>query len=264
MSFTSLELIDPKSDDYMRFGDGAGNKLFDCHWTAGSRSGSDPCTGVPHFWTLDQTYDGFYDDVSATLGIDKSWIAWGDRGKDYDCAANAEDGPMRPGGSGSAPPCRRIFRRRLNVPVKASDDDIVDSLFATWVTVGLDIYRDATVSMKEIKDIGERAKEEKKKRELILKILTFVFMALPFVGEALGPVVGSATALASIAILISEAGNAAVTIADIIKDPTSAPFAMLGLIVGATGGGKLSKTEGLQQASKARSLMKAADLAKFP
>ncbi|KAL6700983.1 hypothetical protein J3F84DRAFT_402901 [Trichoderma pleuroticola] len=309
------ELIDPKLDDYMRFGDGAGNKFFNCHWTAGSRSGSDPCTGVPHFWTLEQTFsieyelvdeDGFYDDVSATLGIDKSWIAWGDRGKDYDCAANAEDGPMRPGGSGSAPPCRRIFRRRLNVPVKASDDDIMvanpkemienswtnittlqDSLFATWATIGLDIYRDATVvgtefdaivayampvlqlaesidSMKEIKDIGERAKEEKK-RELILKILTFVFMALPFVGEALGPVVGSATALARIAILISEAGNAAVTIADIIKDPASAPFAMLGLIVGATGGGgKLSKTEGLQQASKARSLMKAADLAKFP
>ncbi|KAL6807247.1 hypothetical protein GGI42DRAFT_272224 [Trichoderma sp. SZMC 28013] len=78
------ELIDPKLDDYMRFGDGAGNKFFSCHWTAGSRSGSDPCTGVPHFWNLEQTFsieyelvdeDGFYDDVSATLGIDKSWIA---------------------------------------------------------------------------------------------------------------------------------------------------------------------------------------------
>lgn len=43
-------------------------------------------------------------------------------------------------------------------------------------------------SRKEIKDIGERAKEEKR-RELIFKILTFVFMALPFVGEAIGPLV---------------------------------------------------------------------------
>lgn len=55
------------------------------------------------------------------------------------------------------------------------------------------------------------------------------------------------------ALLVSEAGNAAVTIADIIKDPTSAPFAMLGLIVGAAGGGgKLPKTESLGEASKAR------------
>ncbi|KAK4083027.1 uncharacterized protein Triagg1_1917 [Trichoderma aggressivum f. europaeum] len=121
--------------------------------------------------------DGFFDDVSATLGIDKSWIAWEDRGKDYNCAANAEDEPMSPGGSGSAPPCRRIFQRRLNVPVKASDDDMVvanpkemienawtkittmqESLFATWVTLVESID-----SMKEIKDIGERAKEEKKR-----------------------------------------------------------------------------------------------------
>lgn len=81
----------------------------------------------------------------------------------------------------------------------------------------------------------------------------------------MGPLVGSATALARIALLVSEAGNVAVTIADIAKDPTFAPFAMLGLIVGAAGGGgKLSRTESLGEASKARRLMKAADLAKFP
>ncbi|UKZ76853.1 hypothetical protein TrVFT333_004568 [Trichoderma virens FT-333] len=309
------ELVDPKLDDYMRFGDGPGNQFFTCHWEAGSRSGTDPCTGVPHFWELEQSFsieyeltdeDGFYDDVAATLGIDKDWIAWGDRGKDYDCAAEAEDMPRRPYINGNAPVCRRIYRRRLNVPVKASDDDIVvanpkemiesawtnitmlqETLFSTLAEVAIDIFNDATVqvpeleavvafampvlqlaesidSMKDIKDIGERVMEEKK-RELIFKILTFVFMALPFVGEALGPLVGSATALARIALLVSEAGNAAVTIADIIKDPTSAPFAMLGLIVGAAGGGgKLSKTESLGEASKARGLMKAADLAKFP
>ncbi|OTA07931.1 GH18, chitinase CHI18-8 [Trichoderma parareesei] len=309
------ELVDPKLDDYMRFGDGPGNQFFTCHWEAGSRSGTDPCTGVPHFWELEESFsveyeltdeEGFYDDVAATLGIDRDWIAWGDRGKNYDCAAMAEDMPRRPYGNGNMPVCHRIFRRRLNVPVKASDDDIVvanpkemiesswtnitalqETLLATIVDVALDIFQDATVqvpefdaivafampvlqlaesidSMKDIKDIGERVMEEKK-RELIFKILTFVFMALPFVGEALGPLVGSATALARIALLVSEAGNTAVTIADIIKDPTSAPFAMLGLIVGAAGGGgKLSRTESLGEASKARGLMKAADLAKFP
>lgn len=46
------ELVDPKLDDYMRFGDGPGNQFFTCHWEAGRRSGTSPCTGVPHFWEL--------------------------------------------------------------------------------------------------------------------------------------------------------------------------------------------------------------------
>ncbi|KAL6864496.1 hypothetical protein J3F83DRAFT_715779 [Trichoderma novae-zelandiae] len=300
------ELVDPKLDDYMRFGDGPGNQFFTCHWEAGSRSGTDPCTSVPHFWELEQTFsveyeltdeEGFYDDVAASLGIDREWIAWGDRDKNYDCAAEAEDMPRRPYGNGNMPVCRRIYRRRRNVPVKASDDDIVmanpkemvenawtnitalqESLLATFAEVAFDMFQDATVQvpeldavvalampvlqlaesinrMKDIKDIGERVMQEKK-RELIFKILTIVFMALPVVGEALGPP----------PLLVSETGNAAVTIADIAKDPASAPFAMLGLIVGGGGGGggKLSRTESLGEASKARSLMKAADLAEFP
>ncbi|KAL9473494.1 hypothetical protein ACSS6W_007874 [Trichoderma asperelloides] len=177
--------------------------------------------------------------------------------------------------------------KSTKIAVGGVQGTLQESLLSTFAEVAIDIFKDATVqvpeleavvafampvlqlaesidSMKDIKDIGERVMEEKK-RELIFKILTFVFMALPFVGEAPGPLVGSATALARIALLVSEAGNAAVTIADIIKDPTSAPFAMLGLIVGAAGGGgKLSKTESLGEASKARGLMKAADLAKFP
>ncbi|KAH0496221.1 hypothetical protein TgHK011_003592 [Trichoderma gracile] len=274
------ELVDPKLDDYMRLATGLATNSLPL----------EESFSVEYELTDEE---GFYADVAATLGIDREWIAWGDRGKNYYCAAMAEDKPRRPYGNGNMPVCHRIFRHRLNVPVKASDDDIVvvnpkeiiesswtnitalqRKLLATFADLALDIFQDATIqvpefdaivafampvlqlaesidSMKDIKVIGERVMEEKK-RELIFKILTFVFMALPFVGEAL-------------AMLVSEAGNAAVTIADIFEDPTSAAFAMLGLIVGAAGGGgKLSRTESLGEASKARGLMKAADLAKFP
>lgn len=59
---------------------------------------------------------------------------------------------------------------------------------------------EAVTSMKGTKDIGGKAKEEKTKA-LILKILTIVFMVNPFVGEALGPHIGSVTAIARIALL---------------------------------------------------------------
>lgn len=121
---------------------------------------------------------------------------------------------------------------------------------------------DAINNMKDIKDNGEKAKEESK-RNLIFKILTIVFMVIPFVGEAIGPLVGSAAAVARIALLIGEGGNPALTVADIIKDPTSAPFAILGLIAGGVGAGA-GRPTALQKASMARGLMKDNDLAKFP
>lgn len=95
---------------------------------------------------------------------------------------------------------------------------------------------EAISSMKDIKDIGEKAKDDAK-RSLTLKLHTVIFMVLPFVGEALGPQVGSVAALARIALLISEAGNAAISVADIIADPNSAPFAIMGLIAGSAGAG---------------------------
>ena len=121
---------------------------------------------------------------------------------------------------------------------------------------------EAISSMKEIKDIGAKAAADAK-RNLIFKILTIIFMVLPFVGEALGPLVGSVAAIARIALLISEAGNVAITIADIVADPSSAPFAIMGLIAGTAGAGA-GRAGALEKASVARGLFKDSDLAKFP
>lgn len=164
-----------------------------------------------------------------------------------------------------------------------------DSIDATYIRVGYGVYGDGSTnlteleaisayampiyqlkasveSMKEIKDIGEKAKEEKKK-ELITTILSIVFLVLPFIGEAIGPIAASAAQIARIISLIAEAGNAALTIAEIVQDPSSAPFAILGMIVGGGvggGAGKMSKAETLGTAAGIRAGFKAEDLAKFP
>ncbi|KAE8404906.1 hypothetical protein BDV37DRAFT_293585 [Aspergillus pseudonomiae] len=306
------EQIQPRIDDFMKFGEGKGLKYFDCYWAyTGGKETKDSCFGMPHIWDISAgwsiRYDlvdkkGFFDALAAETGIDESWVTFGDITSDWICA---DPGDIRPGAVGGLP-CRKLFRKRLNYPQKGSDDDIHvgnpkklieasmgnvtalrTSLLSSYLSVGLSFYDDgpndtsatdavvaysmpvlqlaeAISSMKDIKEIGENA-EKQAKKDLIFKILTIVFMVIPFVGEALGPLIGSAASIARIALLIGEAGNGALTVAEIIEDPTSAPFAVLGLIAGVGAGpGKLSKAEALAEASKARGLLKASDLAKFP
>ncbi|KJK65771.1 hypothetical protein P875_00022155 [Aspergillus parasiticus SU-1] len=245
--------------------------------------------------------EGSFDALAAETGIDESWVTFGDETSDYTCA---DPGDIRPG-AGSLPCRKLFRKKlnypqrdsddKVHVGnpkklIEASMDTVTalrTSLLSSYLSVGLSFYDDgpndtsatdavvaysmpglqlaeAINSMKDIKDIGEKAKEQAKK-DLIFKILTIVFMVIPFVGEALGPLIGSAASVARIALLIGEAGNGALTVAEIIEDPSSAPFAVLGLIAGVGGGsGKLSKAEALAEASKARSLLKGSDLAKFP
>jgi chitinase len=125
------------------------------------------------------------------------------------------------------------------------------------------MLQEAVASMKSIKDIGQKAHGEMKKH-LILMILNIVLMVLPFAGEALGAIFGGAAAVARIALIISEAGNTALTVEDIISDPQSAPFAILGLLAG-LGGRAAGKADRdlLSEAATARRSLKEGDLAKF-
>lgn len=311
--------IDPKLDNFTDFVKGEGNPFFKCTWKAGKRTGSGPCTDIPHYWDEEATFevdyelvdeDGFHAAVSDKLGIDKDWIAFGNRDKDYECRTTVNEATQRRpgmGNTGAPPPCSRYYMKRHNVPIKADDSKInipspkemitsilpnitvlKDTMVTTSALVSLGIYDDtpngdnvmdaivgyslpvlqlaeSVDSMKTVKDIGEKAHDEAR-RTLILSIISYILMALPFVGEAIGPVVGSATALARIALLVSQAGTVAVTIADIIKDPTSAPFEILGLILssGFSGGGaRLTRQDALGKSAKARLLMKEDDLQKF-
>ncbi|RHZ55467.1 hypothetical protein CDV55_101207 [Aspergillus turcosus] len=245
---------------------------------------------------------GFFDALAAETGIDESWVTFGDDTSHYTCADAGVD--IRPGAA-NLPCRKIFYNKLNYPQKGSDDDIHVGnpkklieasmgnvtalrtSLLSSYLGVGLSFYDDgpndtsatdavvaysmpvlqlaeAISSMKDIKDIGAKAKEQAKK-DLIFKILTIVFMVIPFVGEALGPLIGSAALIARIALLIGEAGAGALTVAEIIEDPTSAPFAMLGLIAGVGAGtGKLSKGEALAEASKARGLLKGRDMAKFP
>ena len=115
---------------------------------------------------------------------------------------------------------------------------------------------EAIDSMKRIKKIGQNAIDVHRK-ELITEILAIVLMVIPFAGKALGPLICSATPMARIALLVGEMGNGGLVVA--------ALSAILGLIAGIDSGtGKLSKGEALVEASNARGLLKASDLAKSP
>jgi chitinase len=246
---------------------------------------------------------GFFDALTAETGIDESWVTFGNETSNYVCA---DPGDVRPGLGGNRPCAKLYTKKLNYPQKASDDDisvgnpkKLIDasmdnvtalrtSLFSSYLSVGLSFYDDgpndtsatdavvaysmpvlqlteAINSMSQIKEIGEKAKEEAKK-SLVLEILSIIFMVIPFVGEALGPLVGSATSVARIGLLIGEAGNGVLTVAEIIEDPTSAPFAIMGLIAGAGigGGGKLSKADALADASKARSALKGSDLAKFP
>lgn len=148
----------------------------------------------------------------------------------------------------------------------------------------------AVSSMASIKDIGEKAADAKKKvrritpfpshgeakrsvleannvmnlppQELILGILSAVLLVIPFAGEALGALGITATTISRVALLISELGNAAISIVDIVDNPLAAPLAILGTLVGA-GGFSGGERSAYKAAADARRSLSSTDLLKF-
>lgn len=150
------------------------------------------------------------------------------------------------------------------------------------------MLQEAVSSMTNIKDIGEQAAEAKRKvsgtsplstensikaslkltstnllsQELILGILSAVLLVIPFAGEALGALGATATSISRVALLISELGNAAISIIDIVDNPLAAPLAILGTLVGA-GGFSRGERSAYKDAADARRSLSSADLLKF-
>jgi hypothetical protein len=140
------------------------------------------------------------------------------------------------------------------------DADVVDVLTAASMPVFM--LQSAVESMRSIKEIGEEEKEREKK-QLILMILSIVLMVVPFVGEALGAAFGGVAMIARVALLIGEAGNVALTVYDIVEDPMSAPFAILGAIVSPFSVAGKSQKVVYKEAADFRRALKDVDLRKF-
>ncbi|CAG8898521.1 unnamed protein product [Penicillium egyptiacum] len=280
---------------------GNGTKYMDCEWRSAATSGSGPCTekqrgtdkGIQDVTWKMRDEDGFYKALSDEYGIQKDWIKWV---KSHEilqpCTCPIPGDPCL-----MCSPGMLSGELYYNYPRRKDDDDIdvpnpkkvvdaaipnITSLSTTMLstyfemrTFTLDadygdvatsfsmpvfMMQDATESMKTIKKIGAEA-EEKQKNKLIMMILTIVFAVIPFAGEA-AAAIGGVAAIARVALVIGEAGNAALTVADIVNDPASAPFAIAGLLVGAGAAGRPSRKM-FSEAAGARKALSADKLKLF-
>ncbi|TKX26190.1 hypothetical protein C1H76_1543 [Elsinoe australis] len=98
----------------------------------------------------------------------------------------------------------------------------------------------AVESMAQAKEVGEDFAEEEKKN-LALTIISAVFCLVPFIGQTAAAAAGMAT-LGRMIALVGLAGNAALTIADVVQNPQAAPTAILGMLLRRTPGGSSVRT----------------------
>ncbi|KGO43768.1 Peptidoglycan-binding Lysin subgroup [Penicillium expansum] len=223
--------------------------------------------------------DGFYKALQADYGIEKDWIVWKDI---YADPENSLTCPPCPNLTKDCKPCTGHGVTYHNWPVKAADDDIdvpnlkdiidtavpnittlqdvilgsfiemrigamdaSDEDVATALSMPVFMIADTTEQMKNITKIGKEQEkaDDEAKVSFILDIVSIVLMIIPFAGEAVDAIGGVAN-VARAAYVVGEAGNAALSVYDIVKNPSSAPFAILGLVMGADASvvGKASKT----------------------
>ncbi|CCD56471.1 glycoside hydrolase family 71 protein [Botrytis cinerea T4] len=246
--------------------------------------------------------DGFYAAVASQLGIEKDWIAFGDWEGPTDCVivqGPVQNIPraIGPGGSGGGSSCVKVTHRKTNVPIAASDivvtnpKTVIEAAMpniTALTTVAMALYfelaigvneanasdtitalstpvfmlQNAVDSMNNIKKIGAEVEEEDKKN-LILEILGIVLMVVPIIGEGGGALFDGIANVARIAALIGDIGNVALSAYDIVEDPSSAPFAIMGLLLGGVGKSYKSDEEVLGEAAAARRGLSDADLAQF-
>lgn len=257
----------------------------------------DPDHADPGGRTVEYTLrdeEGFYNALMKDAGISKEWIEWTTITEpDYcpTCPPKNEFCPPKP--------CADNYIKYVNVPSRIPDknkikvedpkdliekaiphiDDMVDLAYITSYELSMGILdaditdvitslsmpvfmlQDASKSIEEIKKIGKEHHDTKKK-ELILNILSIVFSIIPFVGFA-GQAVGIATRFATAALIIGEIGNAALSIVDIVENPAAAPFAILGLLIGAEGVQVRGAREAFKKAANVRRALKPDGLKSF-
>ncbi|KXJ87798.1 hypothetical protein Micbo1qcDRAFT_151809 [Microdochium bolleyi] len=221
--------------------------------------------------------EGFEKALSADLGMMPDWIKW----QDWDSYPECEGAPDD---------CTEVHQwLKGDFPRKADKIEVTDpkdiwekalpemqrlrdKFTSAMLSVGLGLYDvksdpvDAAValampvsmltqaaqSMADIKEFGSKI-EARKKKELILLIVSIVLMVVPFLAEVGFSVAGLA-AMARFAFIGGEIANGALSIAEIIDNPESAPFAVMGMLLGAAGRGK-SQEEVFGTAAKARKAM---------
>ncbi|KAF7856273.1 hypothetical protein EAF04_009801 [Stromatinia cepivora] len=246
--------------------------------------------------------EGFYAAAASQLGIEKDWISFGDWEGPVDCVIQQESllisRAVPNGGVGTGGrPCIKVHHRKLNVPMAASNIVVTnpktviqaampnitaltnlamglyfelalgisqanDSDVITSVSTPIFMLQNAVNSMNNIKEIGAQV-QQRDKENLILEILGIVLMVVPIIGEGGGALFDGLAAVARIGTLIGDIGNVALTAYDIVQDPSSAPYAIMGLLLGGLGKSSRDEEEVLGSAAAARRGLSDDDLAQF-
>lgn len=137
----------------------------------------------------------------------------------------------------------------------ANDADAVDTFSMTVYTVDA-----AIAQMQQVAEIGSEVEAEEKKAEEELIILAFVsaiLLLIPGLGEEVDAILDT-TVLARMASLIGDAGDAAMTLYTVYEDPSSAPLAVAGFLIG----GFLARDDAVfAKAASARRAMAADEVA---
>jgi hypothetical protein len=201
--------------------------------------------------------NGFYQDLSDTWGIDKEWITFGKRqmrinngcqysgDKVLECIANSFNyfynypladtnkvkiyNPKDIIGDSYPKATDMLDRFRIMQIAATWDEQMVESDMVDSTSLPAFSTDEAIASMEKI---IEKANEIKKaeREEFILNFITGLLFFIPLVGEVAG---AGLTAVRTIARLIGGAGEAAVTIYDIVKDTDNAFMSVFLYLAGA-------------------------------
>ncbi|CAG1998794.1 unnamed protein product [Fusarium graminearum] len=257
------------------------------------KPGSSPGIRVIEFTMRDEK--GFYNALLEETGIQKDWIEWHEKDADTpDLCPPCVPGPHPCEDCGINYAMRKNWPKRIRDKSKIkidnpkeildeampSTDDLIDLAMESYMDMQLGIsdadpadvvtsfsmpifmMQDASKSISEIKKIGIEMKKTHT-RELVLNILSIVFAVIPFAGLATSAL-GVASRLATVALIVGEAGNAAISIVEIVDNPASAPFAILGMLIGASGiRGGMAPRSAFRKAADARRALTSNEMKAF-
>jgi hypothetical protein len=259
------DIVPSTISDFMELPGGPGNKYFTCAFENPSGNVQTMnCSDISaslvmeYVWTITYTLvnsDGFYNDLETNYGINSSWVELTNVTSKY---KQCTESPRIS--------CNNIDRTQNEFPVAVPADQIdvpnpkdtvtkaqpdINTLqvvlsstylgiaFGTWngsdddasqvLSMPVFMLSQAVQSMQQVDIIGGQVEKEEKK-QLILTITSAILFFLPFAGELGELAFGVSWAIRAIDIA-GFAGNDVLSVVDIIDDPTSAPLAILGMLM---------------------------------
>jgi chitinase len=197
--------------------------------------------------------NAFYEFVQSTYGIDSSWIIFKEwqygecLPKQQDCSTfgNIIGQPDADPNLVVPDPKDLIQAGLTNFTLLSaflSDTAVAVEYYLYWgnssdvvdaAAMPVFMVENAITNMKNVSAIGENAIQEQRK-DLILNIIMAVLMVLPGVGEVLEGV-ADLTFIARMIEMVADIGNVAQSVYDVVENPSSAPLAVMGLLLGGLG-----------------------------